>query len=382
MKICIVLAVAVVLAVLPFRVNAGEISVTVEGVRVDFPDATPTLRDDRTLVPVRAVFDLMGYYVAWDDATRTAHITAPGVDLRLTIGSDNFYANGRQHALDVPAQIIDERTMVPLRLPLEALGYSVGWDGASHAVTVAWTSPLAAEYLRFMRSHGVDGMGTEAEPLLVVTAAQLEAVAHHADAVFDSGAQFQLADISYVSWRMQGYRGNERTELSAIALPNRRLTDGERDNWTQDYNAHGGATGNELETIRLINLVRALYGLPPVAVDDTLMMAARFFAQQAADIGGAHAGSGGSHNFGPYATDAAAQHGASANVAAAFGGNLRWNGGNWFGSGEMTAEALVFGWMNSPGHRRFIVSAEHRYAGLGQFPGGVSYLFMSENPSN
>ena len=110
-----------------------------------------------------------------------------------------------------------------------------------------------------------------------------------------------------------------------------------------------------------------------------IMMAARFFAQQANDLRGLHTGG---HNFGPYATNPNAQHGASANVVRAFGGSLRWNGGNWFGGGSMSAEALVNGWMNSPGHRRYILSPEHRFIGMGQFPGGISYLFLSDRASN
>jgi hypothetical protein len=165
---------------------------------------------------------------------------------------------------------------------------------------------------------------------------------------------------------------------SNFTLPNRRLTGTERADWISDYRALGGATVTELEVIRLINIERANHNLAQVELDETLMMAARFFAQQANDLRGLHSGA---HNFGPYATDPEARHGASANVAEAFGARLRWNGGNWFSGGSMTAEALVTGWMNSDGHRRYILSPEHRFIGAGQFPGGISYMFLSENPS-
>ena len=169
-----------------------------------------------------------------------------------------------------------------------------------------------------------------------------------------------------------------QTAQSSITLPNRRLTDIERNTWIADYRAFGGPTTVELEVVRLINIVRADHNLSQVAIDDTLMMAARFFAQQANDLRGLYTGS---HNFGPYATNRTAQHGASANVAAAFGARLRWNGGNWFSGGSMSAEALVNGWMNSDGHRRYILSPEHRFIGVGQFPGGISYMYLSDQSS-
>jgi uncharacterized protein YkwD len=172
-------------------------------------------------------------------------------------------------------------------------------------------------------------------------------------------------------------RGNQI--ISSITLPNRRVTDAERREWIDDYWAHGGPTATELEVVRLVNIERANHGLSRVEIDDTLMMAARFFAQQAHDLRGFHTGT---HNFGPYATNPSARHGASANVAAAFGANLRWNGGNWFSGGSLSAEFLVNGWMNSDGHRRYILSPEHRFIGMGQFPGGISYLFLSDRASN
>ena len=45
--------------------------------------------------------------------------------------------------LDVPAQIVENRTMVPLRLISEALGYKVTWDAITQTVLVE--PVLAAE---------------------------------------------------------------------------------------------------------------------------------------------------------------------------------------------------------------------------------------------
>ena len=171
------------------------------------------------------------------------------------------------------------------------------------------------------------------------------------------------------------------TQKSSITLPNRRLTDAERQEWIADYRAMGGATANEMEIIRLVNIERQSYGLAEVEFDDALMMAARFFAQQANDLRGLHTGS---HNFGPYADPPGEgwyPWGASYNVARAFGGSLVWSGGNWASRGDLTAEALVSGWMNSPGHRDYILFPEHRFIGAGQFPGGISYLFLSDSAS-
>jgi len=164
---------------------------------------------------------------------------------------------------------------------------------------------------------------------------------------------------------------------SSITLPNRRLTNAELITWINDYRVYG-AFLVELEVVRLVNIERTNRGLASVSIDQPLMQAARFFAQQANDLRGLYSGT---HNFGPYATNPSAQHGASANVAAAFGGRLRWNGGNWYSGGMLSASFLVNGWMNSPGHRDYILSPEHRFIGVGQYPGGISYMFLSDRAS-
>ena len=115
------------------------------------------------------------------------------------------------------------------------------------------------------------------------------------------------------------------------------------------------------------------------------MMAARFYTQLQGNL---DTGSG--HNRGPYALDPNATHGASAEVARAFGGNLIWNGGNAVvASGLRTAQHVVNMWMASPGHRAYLLSPEHMFIGVGAHvgvPGGIwaayYYMFLSANPSD
>jgi len=165
---------------------------------------------------------------------------------------------------------------------------------------------------------------------------------------------------------------------SQFTLPNRRATEVERQAWINEYRALGHPLFS-LEVVRLINIIRAEHGLSQVQIDDTLMMAARYYAQIMANLNTPLG-----HNRGPYATDPNATHGASRNVAEAFGGRLRWNAGNG-AAGQWTAQELVNGWMNSPGHRAYILSPEHRFIGTGSYLGGphavFHYMFLSDQAS-
>ena len=113
------------------------ISVQVNGAEVVFADQRPTIVNDRTLVPVRGVFEHVGFEVDWDPVSRQAILKSDDYEVILTIGSAEFTTNGVVHTLDVPAQIINERTMLPIRAVLESVGYYVSWDDRNRAVLVS-----------------------------------------------------------------------------------------------------------------------------------------------------------------------------------------------------------------------------------------------------
>lgn len=124
-------------AIFPIAVLASSTGVTVNGVAVEFSDQEPVVIDNRTLVPVRGVFEHLGFEVEWLDDTRTAVITNSTHELRIAVGSNVFTTNGVTHTLDVPAQLINGRTMLPIRAPLESVGINVGWEEATRTVTVS-----------------------------------------------------------------------------------------------------------------------------------------------------------------------------------------------------------------------------------------------------
>ena len=65
----------------------------------------------------------------------------------VTIGNSTFTTNGTSHKLDVSAQIIGGRTMLPIRFVLESVGYTMDWDDATRTVIISSesTTDLAAD---------------------------------------------------------------------------------------------------------------------------------------------------------------------------------------------------------------------------------------------
>ena len=127
-------------AMLTMACFAADITVTLDGEPIDFADQAPEIVEGRTLVPLRAIFEALGASVEWDQVTRTVTSEMGGTTIQLTVGSDTLYKNDEPVTLDVPAQIINSRTMVPARAIAESYGVGVEWDAATR--TVVLTKPV------------------------------------------------------------------------------------------------------------------------------------------------------------------------------------------------------------------------------------------------
>ena len=124
---------------------AADITVTLNGEVLDFADQPATIVEGRTLVPLRAIFEALGATVEWDSVTRTVTSEMAGTKIELTVGSDTLYKNDEPVTLDVPAQIINSRTMVPARAIAEAYGVDVQWDSATRTVVLTKAEAPAVE---------------------------------------------------------------------------------------------------------------------------------------------------------------------------------------------------------------------------------------------
>lgn len=99
-------------------------------------DQPPVIIEGRTLVPLRAIFEVLGAEVYWNNDTRSVTATRGDTTILLTIGSSILYRNGETIYMDVPGQIINDRTMVPLRAVSESFGSSVYWDNDTRTVHI------------------------------------------------------------------------------------------------------------------------------------------------------------------------------------------------------------------------------------------------------
>ena len=99
-------------------------------------DQPPVIVQSRTLVPMRAIFEALGCEVTWDQDSQTVFAQKELNSISIEIGDTTMYTSSKNRILDVPAQIINGRTMVPLRAVSEALNADVSWNTDTETVTV------------------------------------------------------------------------------------------------------------------------------------------------------------------------------------------------------------------------------------------------------
>ena len=123
-----------------------KITVELDGSVIQF-DVNPEIIDGRTMVPLRKIFEEIGALVKWDADTKTVSARKSSKTVTLTINSaemqidkGNTDEEGNAVAetitLDVPAQIVSDRTLVPARAISEAFGLNVDWDNDAQKVII------------------------------------------------------------------------------------------------------------------------------------------------------------------------------------------------------------------------------------------------------
>lgn len=130
--------------------STQEISVYVNDEKLEF-DQPPVIIDGRTLVPIRAICEAMGFNVTWNSENiiewygttttiQTVKITDGVNTLLLEIGSKTIQISdgkeARNDEIDVAAQIVNDRTLVPARVVAEAFGADVSWDDETRTVRI------------------------------------------------------------------------------------------------------------------------------------------------------------------------------------------------------------------------------------------------------
>jgi hypothetical protein len=120
----------------------GKSTFTVNG-SIRTLDSPPIIKNGRTLLPIRAVIEALGGTVGWDPNEKKVTVTLGSTTIELWIGKSIAKVNSIDTLIDstnskVVPEIINSRTMLPLRFVTENLGCNVQWDGTTQTITITY----------------------------------------------------------------------------------------------------------------------------------------------------------------------------------------------------------------------------------------------------
>ena len=110
------------------KMQIGNNAVSVDDKEIN-NDVAPVIVNDRTLVPIRIVTETLGGDVEWNDSTKTVTLNIDGKTITMTIGVE-------LEGYGVAPEIINDRTYVPIRFIAEELGAVVNWNEETQEVVI------------------------------------------------------------------------------------------------------------------------------------------------------------------------------------------------------------------------------------------------------
>ncbi len=128
---------------------AADANVFIGDKLVEYTDQSPIIINDRTYIPIRDVFEALEYDVDWNAENKIVEISNDYYNLMLFTKTNTMLTVDSSLAFDYknlenPVQIVNGRTMLPLREILESANYSLGWDAETKSAIVTDTNDYTA----------------------------------------------------------------------------------------------------------------------------------------------------------------------------------------------------------------------------------------------
>ncbi len=128
------------LLLLAVNTYADDISLSLNGESIEFPTAQPFIMGNRVFIPLRGVFEKLGYEISWDSDTKTALLVSSNKTIEVSANKNHVTIDkSTAVALDLPVQIVDGTMMIPLRAVGTAAGIDMEWDHTNKTVMLRYS---------------------------------------------------------------------------------------------------------------------------------------------------------------------------------------------------------------------------------------------------
>ena len=221
------------LSVFTTAAGDGEITVCIDGEQVLF-DVPPQTINDRTMVPMRAIFEALGATVDWDEEEQSITSTRGGITIYMAVGNPVMRVDGEEITLDAAPVKINDRTLVPVRAVAESFEAEVLWDEDAQRVDIKTEAPEpsvspsaspdpSASPSPSASPTGSPSVSPSVSPSATPTAGRYEAYPEVPD--FGRFTQAELTDTQKTPDGMEYYYDNEQVKSTEKTAYERALRD-------------------------------------------------------------------------------------------------------------------------------------------------------------
>lgn len=115
---------------------AKEVKIEIDGKAMVPKDMPAVIIDGRTMLPMRQIAQELGCEVNWNEAAKQIYVMRGSDIIVFTVDSKTGYENGKEFTMDVPVTIVNDRTMLPVRALADALHLNIKWDDPNRIVSI------------------------------------------------------------------------------------------------------------------------------------------------------------------------------------------------------------------------------------------------------
>ena len=109
-----------------------------EGIDPPQNQTVPVINAGRTMVPIRAIVEAMDGTVGWTPANSQMDLRSHGNHVQMWLGQRDARVNNASREMDIVPQIVNDRTLIPLRFVAEFLGAQVEWIGSEQMAVIVY----------------------------------------------------------------------------------------------------------------------------------------------------------------------------------------------------------------------------------------------------
>ena len=115
---------------------AKEVKIEIDGKAMVPKDMPAVIIDGRTMLPMRQIAQELGCEVNWNEAAKQIYVMRGSDIIVFAVDSKTGYENGQEFTMDVPATIVNDRTMLPVRALADALHLNIKWNDPNRIVSI------------------------------------------------------------------------------------------------------------------------------------------------------------------------------------------------------------------------------------------------------